>query len=219
MPEKSIARGAVMNGSPESLTCVDVHPANPIILTDQREEWRTINDFPNYAVSSLGRVKRITRAPHTRPGKILLPKYGEGRNREYLRVTLYKNGKRCLRFIHRIMLLEFVGPCPPGHNCNHEDGIKSRNVLDNIGWVTFSENSVHAVKTGLMKGKPCETNSMAKLKNEEVQIIKKLLKEKVASKSSIAWMFRVSPTAIRDIEKGRRWGSLPESRFIQESMQ
>lgn len=53
--------------------------------------------------------------------------------------------------IHRLLALTFVH-CPGDPSImevNHKDGVKSNYDLDNLEWVTVSENVIHAYKTGL----------------------------------------------------------------------
>jgi hypothetical protein len=55
------------------------------------EQWKTIEEFPNYQVSDYGRVRRVTNGRgHTKAGRILKP----FPKKEYLYVRLYpSNGK------------------------------------------------------------------------------------------------------------------------------
>lgn len=43
-------------------------------------------------------------------------------------------------FVHRLVLMAFVGPPPAGYVCDHKDGSPSNNRLDNLEWVTHKEN-------------------------------------------------------------------------------
>ena len=41
------------------------------------------------------------------------------------------------------MLEAFVGPCPEKHECNHKNGVKTDNRVENLEWVTKSANAIH----------------------------------------------------------------------------
>lgn len=69
----------------------------------------------------------------------------------YLAVELRKNGERKTWFLHRILALTFIKN-PENKKCvNHKNGIKTDNRIENLEWVTHSENFQHAVETGLIK--------------------------------------------------------------------
>lgn len=61
-------------------------------------------------------------------------------------VVLLSDGKN--HFIHRLMAKTFL-PGPEKPHVNHLDGNKQNNSLTNLEWATPSENSQHAVDTGL----------------------------------------------------------------------
>jgi hypothetical protein len=109
------------------------------------EIWKPVTGFElDYEVSNLGRVKRISpnRAGNTRfVGHIIKPMM---RTRGYLGICLWKDRKPHSKLIHRIVMETFVGP--RGNNTtNHKNGIKIDNMLDNLEYVTHSENIQHAL--------------------------------------------------------------------------
>lgn len=93
------------------------------------ESWKPVSGFPSYAVSDMGRVKRLDPSPWiitqtTRP-------YG------YRTVTL---GKGTLRFVHRLVAFAFVPVVIGKPHIDHIDGNASNNVPSNLRWVTPTEN-------------------------------------------------------------------------------
>lgn len=69
------------------------------------EIWKPVPDWPEYSVSNLGRVKRVTSSPGTRSGKILKP---YKRNGGYLVVSLCRNGKKKDMYLHRVVASAFL---------------------------------------------------------------------------------------------------------------
>ena len=68
----------------------------------------------------------------------------------YLSCQLYENKKRKKIYVHRLVMLHFAEssdkPC-----INHIDGNKQNNCIENLEWVTYSENMKHAIANGLNK--------------------------------------------------------------------
>lgn len=160
------------------------------------EEWKIIKDFPDYAVSSYGRVMRINKgANNTRVGKILCSS-----SVPYRAVNLYRNKKRRRAWIHQLVAIAFLGPYPPGKEVNHKNGNKTDNRKDNLEYVTHLENQRHAIE----KYRRGSSNGNAKLTKDDVQKILKLRKEGWTEKK-MAEMFNVSASGIHDILAGNSW--------------
>ena len=108
-----------------------------------RERWRTIDNYPDYMISDLGRVLSSSkgRVRSLKP----LPR------REYNGVCLYNGIRRKGRRIniHSLVMCAFCGPYQYGYEVNHKNGNKTDNRLSNLEWVTPSENQKHAFRTGL----------------------------------------------------------------------
>ena len=110
-----------------------------------KEIWKSIDDFPSYEVSNLGQIrnkntKHIKTAFHDNDG--------------YLKVTLMNcaNGKKqcCRKSVHRLVATSFLGD-HPDLQVNHINGIKDDNQVDNLEWVTNSQNVKHAYDSGIRK--------------------------------------------------------------------
>ena len=106
-----------------------------------KETWRPIDDFSNYEVSDLGRVRsNIT-------GKILSQK----NNRGYDRVRMYKDGVASDKCVHRLVGKAFLDNPLNKKEINHLDGDKRNNRVENLEWCTRSENLSHAFANGLKR--------------------------------------------------------------------
>ena len=92
------------------------------------EEWLPIIDFPDYFVSNQGRVKSTKRKGDP---IILKPWLARG----YPTVSLSRDGVMNKFQVHTLVLNAFVGPCPEGMLCLHEDNDPTNNSLTNLHWV------------------------------------------------------------------------------------
>lgn len=106
--------------------------------------------------------------------------------------------------VHRLVLCKY---CPTENEIylqvNHIDGNKTNNNLDNLEWVTQSENQKHAYSLDLINRKG-ERNSQSKLTELQVkEIISDLLNEIPAHK--IADKYNVSKSLITRIRTKRAW--------------
>ena len=123
--------------------------------TESKENWKAIPGFPAYEVSNYGQVRSFWGGPPRRrfladaPQRILSPLSDK---KGYLYVGLYKNNKKHRFFIHQLVLLAFIGPCPEGHETCHNDGIKLNNQLSNLRWDIPANNYADVRKHGSKKG-------------------------------------------------------------------
>ena len=176
------------------------------------EKWRSIIDYPDYQVSNFGRVRRISTASRARRWKSLYVKKPQSNGR-YLTTWLYNEHSGKKVYIHRLVLTVFARPARPGEEGNHGDGDRSNNRIDNLEWLTPSQNMYHAFKTGLRIGKGSpgrvgELHPLCRLRNGEVYLIKKLLNDGRISRSIIAKMFKLAKSTISKIHLGKRWGHI-----------
>jgi len=112
------------------------------------ERWAPIPGWP-YEASDQGRIRRSTGGKGAQKGKILSSM--KSQLWQYKSVLLYRGGRETSkRFnVHQLVMLAFVGEPPPDHQVNHKDGNKANNRLENLEYVTISENHLHAYETGL----------------------------------------------------------------------
>jgi len=178
------------------------------IRVDERqvEEWRPVVGYEGwYDVSNLGRVRRAKPGPRTYAGRKLK---GSQNQYGYIRVSLCKDGRKVYRSIHQLVVMAFLGPYPDGKQVNHIDGDKTNNRIDNLEYVTSSENSLHSFALGLQAPLRGEQNAQSKLTEDNVHEIRQLLGKE--SKAAIARHFDVSRATIRQIAYGNNWAWLEE---------
>ena len=67
----------------------------------------------------------------------------------YYRVTLCRDGLQKRTAVHRLVALHYL-PNPSQLPCvNHINGSKTDNRVENLEWVSHSDNHIHAFATGL----------------------------------------------------------------------
>lgn len=93
----------------------------------------------DYSVSTEGIVRKDT------TNYIL----SQSSQQDYKFVTLSINGKQKRMRVHRMVAETFLLNPENKPYVNHKDGNRGNNNLDNLEWVTPSENTQHAVNTGL----------------------------------------------------------------------
>jgi HNH endonuclease len=99
--------------------------------------FRIIEGYPGYRVNRDGEVQsRWSRTVYKTLTETWLPLKAVRRGR-YLIVNLSDGFKKTSYYVHRLVLLAFVGTCPPGLICCHNDGDPSNNRLLNLRWDTY----------------------------------------------------------------------------------
>ena len=104
--------------------------------------WKKViynNQETSYSVSDIGEVR------NDKTGYILKSAIQQG----YAHVTIYIDKKPKRVKIHRLVATAFIPNLDNKPYVNHKDGIRSNNNVNNLEWVTASENTQHAVDTGL----------------------------------------------------------------------
>ena len=182
------------------------------------EQWRAIPGFPDYEVSNLGRVrswrKRGAHGGRDSKPRLLVPDLVKG----YARVGLCKETKRNPRWVHRLVLEAFVGPCPEGMEARHfPDRTPTNNTVANLSWATHKDNSRDKIAQGTMpmgdrhysRTRPeClargERNGRAKLTAAKVRDVRAKLARGMSVRA-IAATFGICPTNVIQIKFGRSW--------------
>lgn len=115
--------------------------------------------------------------------------------------------------LHRVVYTAFLGEIPDGLQINHIDGNKANNHLSNLEVCTPSENTKHAYDNKLAKGKDGQTNSQAKVTEDDVIMLYSLIKCGLTN-DDIAEKLGLHPRYISLVRHGRRWKKL----FNREGM-
>lgn len=99
------------------------------------EIWKTVEDFPNYQISTFGNVKNKT------TNKILkLQKNYSG----YLKISLLNYEKKSFSCsVHRLVAKTFIPNPENKPTVNHIDSVRNNNNIYNLEWATMSEQNKH----------------------------------------------------------------------------
>lgn len=133
----------------------------------------------------------------------------------YYRVSTRDSlGNPIKQSVHRLMALAFIPNPENKPQVNHINGVKSDYSLENLEWVTESENQQHAVDTGLREVIVGEEWHSSTITDQQVHHICQLMQEGYRN-SDISKITGVSPTKIKDIRRGGAWSWLSNSYEIQ----
>lgn len=176
----------------------------------KEEVFKPIKGYEgSYEISNLGRVKSLSRMVKGKggglrrvPERIMSVRTG---GREYLHATLCLNSKYKTRTVHGLVAEAFLDADPSRPQVNHINGDKFDNRVENLEWVTQSENMLHSYKMGLHKRKVGSEVPGAKLTEREVGIIRKLHNTKKLFHREIGEAFGVSKSTIKGIINNKYW--------------
>jgi hypothetical protein len=192
--------------------------------------YRTLDflGFPGYCVGHDGRVwsrwvqrgRGAGRGPGVRGflGRRWKRLKGGRNNGGYAHVLLYAGGRSRTLKVHHLVLLAFVGPCPPGMQCRHLDGRRTHNALGNLAWGTPQQQMAdrdrhgttargdrhrsHTHPESVLRG---EQNGRAKLTTERAWDIRRRYATGRYTKSELARLSGVSPSTIGRVIRGENW--------------
>ena len=149
------------------------------------EEWKSIEEFPNYEISSLGNVKNII------TGKVLKNNVKGG----YYYISLTNENYKKSFLVHRLVALAFIENPENKLEVNHKDKNKLNISVCNLEWMTRLENNIHR----------CQCIKITSNKNKEVLRVDKNTNEMLEKYNSIelagTWAFNNGYT--KTVHNGR----------------
>jgi hypothetical protein len=180
------------------------------INQSEHEEWRDVVGYEGlYRISNYGRVFSSKRIGNRKDRILVLLRRSNG---NYRGVDLHKDGICKKQTVHRMVATAFIDN-PNGYNeVNHKDGIPSNNHVNNLEWVSRSQNMLHAYAIGL-KTNLGELNSNHTLTEREVKFIRYIRGLYPDVKTiDIAKFYSLAPDHIRSIFRFEAWEVRDEQR-------
>ena len=116
--------------------------------------------------------------------------------------------------LHKAIAESFLDNPNNLRDVNHKDGNKLNNNLENLEWTSHRDNTLHAIKLGLLNQKGFynedgtykrvgENNNLSKLNDKAIKYIRENYNS--YNKTELAKMFNVTPTNIYYIYKRYTW--------------
>lgn len=165
------------------------------------EIWKDVIDFEGtYQVSNFGRVKRIIDS-RGNSRETIMYRFIDVIGYPKVLLTTKETGKRKAYTVHRLLAKAFILNPENKPQINHKDSNRANCHIDNLEWVTNSENQLHAFKAGTQVVLKGQDNGAAKLTEEQaIEIF-----NSPASKYSLAKKYSITRRIVRLIKEKKRW--------------
>lgn len=120
-----------------------------LAMDPTQEVWLPVVHFVGYEVSDQGNIRSLDRTlpcgdkMRRHKGRVLKPGKAPKGGHRFVALT----GGRS-RYVHRLVMEAFVGPCPDGMEVRHGDGDPDNNHLTNLAYGTHADNARDMLRHG-----------------------------------------------------------------------
>ncbi len=170
---------------------------------NEDEIWKEIIDFPSFCISNFGRIRKNNL-------KIFTP---SPKRNGYIEVSL--TNEKCQKSfsVHRLVALYFIPNLDNKTMVNHKNGIKTDNKVENLEWVTPSENRKHAHDNNLIKYMKIPVKCL----NENDELIKEYGSAREAIKDGFSYKaISACVNGRQNYHKGYKWIRSEEKKEDEE---
>ncbi len=165
--------------------------------------YKDIPDFPGYRVGSDGSLWSCRNNRGTTNPRWHRLTLSRRKKSNYVTACFRRGPQNYVRYVHRLVLELFVGPCPVGMEARHLNGDPTDNRVENLCWGTHTENIADQKVHGTHREGVDAPN--AKLTAKEVVAIRRLYHDEGLPQTVLARSFRCSQTVISDIVLGETY--------------
>lgn len=178
-------------------------------MSHEGEVFKPIENFENYLISNRGRVFNKKNKKFL---KLQENAYG------YYHICLSRK-KHYTKTIHRLVAETFLPNNDKSKQVNHIDCNKKNNNVNNLEWVTSSENLKHAHKNGLMNTPRGEKRWNAKLNWGKVSEIRQKYYCSDITQVELSKYYKVNQGLISRIINNKFWRLNDEQIYVQSQNQ
>ena len=120
-----------------------------------------------------------------------------------------RKNKKIFR-VHKAVAETFIPNPNKKVTVNHIDGNKQNNVINNLEWATYSENTQHATRMGLINHAQGTDSASSKLSSDDVAYIREhyIPGDSIYGTRALGRQFNVNHETIRDVIRNNTYKNI-----------
>lgn len=177
------------------------------------EKWKDVPGYEGlYQVSSTGKIISLNHRNRGEKKELTQPRQGQivpQPGTRYTTVSLQKGGIHKRFTVHSLVAAVFIGSRPNDYVINHKDFNSKNNHVDNLEYITQSENQFHSFEYLRKINKTSQKAGKSPMTDDAVRAILKAYHEDGHSVMEVYEMFRkesgMHPARIQGIVERKTW--------------